>query len=177
MSALRNLALDAFSILLMLVGWAILMICLPVGSWSSVVLYNGIANGIVPLAVLGLFVFFRRKERSLDTKLLVVSNGGLAVLLVLVLGPVSIDRSLSLYLLNQIDRFNGAVTQIDVDRMISETYPDDMNVGIQRVVEQIHTGNLLDMPDGRIILTERGRTVIRVTNVIRKAFVLNPLPE
>ena len=54
MSALRNLALDALSILLMLGTWAILMIALPVGSWSAVVLYNGLANAILALAVLGI---------------------------------------------------------------------------------------------------------------------------
>jgi hypothetical protein len=98
-------------------------------------------------------------------------------LLVLVLGPVAIDRSLSLYLLNQIDRHDGAVTQGEVDKMIGETYPIDMKVRDQRVVEQINTGNLQRLPDGRLTLTERGRAVMRFTKFIRRAFGLNPLPE
>jgi hypothetical protein len=177
LSALKHLAFDTLSILTMLGLWAILMIVLPVGTWSDVVLYNGVGNACLALAALAFVVFAGRKQRSLDTKLLVISTGGLAVLLVLVLGPVAIDRSLSLYLLNQIDRHDGAVTQGEVDKMIGETYPIDMKVRDQRVVEQINTGNLQRLPDGRLTLTERGRAVMRFTKFIRRAFGLNPLPE
>ena len=157
--------------------WAFLMIVLPLGTWSDVVLYNGVGNACLATASLAFAVFVSRKQRSLDTKLLVVSTGGLTVLLVLVLGPVAIDRSLSLYLLNQIDLRDGAVTQREVDKMIGETYPIDMKVRDQRVVEQIKSGNLQSVSDGRLILTERGRAVIRLTSIIRRTFALNPLPE
>lgn len=174
---LRILALDAFSVLATLGFWVALMIVLPVGAWSDVVLYNGVVNALLAVALLALVVFARQKHRALDTKLLVVSNGGLVIILVLVLGPVAIDRSLSLYLLNQIDRHDGAVMRAEVDKMIAETYPIDMKVREQRVVEQINTGNLHRAPDGRLTLTERGRAIMRVTTFIRRTFGLNPLPE
>ena len=160
-----------------LVVWTVLMMVWPEAIRTGVVLYDGIILASLVSVIGAGLLFYLKRSDNYEVSLLLLSNGFVGLLLVLVLAPVAIDRSLSLYLLHKIEAQGGTVSTRQLDELIAKAYPAEMRVRQQRVVEQVTSGNLKALEDGRFQISENGRTVLQLTGIIRRIFRLNPLPR
>ncbi len=157
--------------------WTVLMMLWPETISTGVVLYDGIILATLVSIMGAVVLFYFKRNKNYETSLLLLSNGFVGLLFVLVLAPVAIDRSLSLYLLHKIEAQGGIVSKQQLDNFIAKDYPDEMKVRQQRVTEQVTSGNLEILPNGRFKISEGGQTVLQVTGIVRRVFRLDPLPR
>jgi hypothetical protein len=82
--------------------------------------------------------------------------------------PTIIDRSLSLYILEEISKNNEAGIKIDdLDMLISEKYMKDYRVKEMRIREQLASGTIYIAND-TIFLSKKGRVISRLTKAARE---------
>lgn len=175
MTLLKNLAIDVLISLSLLALWLICLLALPDILRTSVTLYDGLGAAIFSAALGGgLWLFFSKEDRR-EVVTVVIALAFMAQVSILVLGPVAIDRSLSLYLLHKISE-KTSVTEQEFNELISSKYPIELKAGQQRKIEQQKTGNLIITDEGKIQITKRGLLTLKITNVIRDIFRLNELP-
>ena len=72
--------------------------------------------------------------------------------------PTAVDRSLSVYLLHQLDEHDGALTLAEFDKAASITYFIDMDVVQVRINEQLATGSI-SMVGNNVVLTDKGKSM------------------
>ena len=87
-----------------------------------------------------------------------------------ILIPTAIDRSLSIYMLEQIDEKNGSLDLETFETQISKNYFYDMNVIKTRINEQIETGSI-DLKNNEISLTEKGKILLGIFNFVKSNFL------
>lgn len=175
MTLLRNLAIDILVSLFLLALWLICFLTLPDIFRTGVTFYDGLGAAIFSAALGGgLFLFFSNRDRREVVSLLIALTF-MTQISILVLGPVAIDRSLSLYLLHKISE-KESVTEQEFNELISSDYPIELKAGQQRKTEQQKTGNLIITDEGKIQITQRGLFTLKITNAIRDIFRLNELP-
>ena len=82
--------------------------------------------------------------------------------------PTIIDRSLSIYILEEIYKNNKAGIKIDdLDELISKKYMREYRVKEMRVSEQLASGTIY-IDNDTIFLTEKGRLISIVTTAARE---------
>jgi hypothetical protein len=155
--------------------WAALMALKPAILGTGVVFYDGILVALLATFLGGLALWVLKKPLDLFLRLLLLSNSLVIIMLFLVLGPVAIERSLSLFLLSEVRSRGGQVSEIQFESLVSHEYPQKMQVSEQRIREQIASGNLEKMLDGNLRITDGGYRVLAVTGWVRRIFGLRRL--
>lgn len=93
----------------------------------------------------------------------------------LVLLPVTVDRSISVYLLATIDRAEpGSYRSSSLQHQFIAGYVDDLHAIDRRIAEQKASGNLVVGPDGSLTLTAQGRRFLRMSRVVAELFHTDP---
>jgi len=92
----------------------------------------------------------------------------------LVLVPVTIDRSISVFLLARIEGRSGTLDAQALDALFRREYLGDMAQIDRRVAEQAKSGNIRVGRDGTIVITPQGRIFLRFSRVIAKGFGTDP---
>ncbi|MET0310045.1 MAG: hypothetical protein ABW023_15165 [Sphingomonas sp.] len=90
----------------------------------------------------------------------------------LVIFPVTIDRSISVFLLAEIEAHQGLDTP-ELQRLFVDRYVRDMAQIDRRVAEQALSGNIA-VENGHIRLTDRGRRFLALSRAIGTAFDTDP---
>ena len=129
---------------------------LPVG--GEILFYRGLVLATLTALALGTVLWLARRRLRVDlaTGLGAVLSSMAFNICFLVLFPVTVDRSISVFLLARIEAQQGMTTAQLQDRFASE-YLVGMDQIPRRVTEQQLSGNITVDPQGRIALTERGR--------------------
>ena len=159
-------AIAAFSLAVLL--FTFIQYFLPDGLSSGVILYDKFLSAMLALATIWVFYIRKRFVRSAQVILIILFAS--VSLNFILLGPVAMQRSLSLYLLQKISAQGGVATKDEMIYAISVQYPAEMDVYQQRLTEQIVSGNII-LEGNEIKLTNSGRAVLWISKIINRLFV------
>lgn len=174
-SVIRQLLLLAG---LTLFGFAIYVLLFWVGLAASIsiLFYRGVALAIaaaVLTGLVGLWLGRRTNDSSLPIAAAALSFSFNVCFLVLL--PVTVDRSVSVYLLSTIEQQQDA--GIDAERLQSafiDGYVINMGAINRRIDEQRKSGNIAVAPNGEVHLTQRGRHFMELSRLVAQLFGTDP---
>lgn len=134
----------------------------------GVLFYRGlVALAVTALALLVLSIWLLRKlARFLPLRADDAIGGAIVAACVLssvfVLGPVTVDRSISVFMLQQFESAGKPLTVEDVKDRFVKTYVVDWSQMDRRVKEQQVSGNLEPAGNGAWTLTAQGRRFMEI---------------
>jgi len=159
-------------------GFAVYVLLFWSGAAASIriLFYRGIILAIGAAIVTGIAALWPAR-RTRDSAL-PVAAAALSLsfnICFLVLLPVTVDRSVSVYLLSTIGREQGAgIDSTDLRRAFVDGYVVRMDAVGRRIDEQRTTGNVTVAPDGKIQLTSQGRRFMELSRIVARVFGTDP---
>jgi hypothetical protein len=158
---------------LTLFGFAIFVLLFWAGAGSSITIlfYRGVLLAFVAAVVTGIVAAWL--ARHSDDRSLAVAGASVSLafnICFLVLLPVTIDRSISVYLLSTIERQQDGVAPQALQSAFVDDYVVKMDAVDRRIDEQRRSGNLVVTPDGKVQLTDQGRRFIAFSRVVGRLF-------
>lgn len=115
----------------------------------------------------GLLYFFRTWPE--DTWIAAAVLAAAINVCFLVIFPVTIDRSITVYLLDQIARQDSGMTATEIEQQFIQQYVIDYSAINRRMNEQMASKNIY-FKDGNYIITEQGKSFLAVSNIIGEIF-------
>ena len=91
--------------------------------------------------------------------------------------PLNIDRSFSVWMLNQIsnqESLNKKTSVLSLKNQSAEFFSPDSGEIARRISEQIEIGNIVFITPNSVQLTSRGKLTTTLNHFISKFFLLNP---
>jgi hypothetical protein len=166
---LGALTLFGFGIYLLLF-WA------GIGSSISILFYRGVALALVAGIVTGLAAAWL--ARGSEDRSSPVAAAALSLsfnICFLVLLPVTVDRSVSVYLLSTIEQHQkGGITPSALEHAFIDGYVVRMGAIDRRVDEQRRSGNITVAPDGKVKLTPQGQRFMDFSRLVARLFRTDP---
>lgn len=140
----------------------------------KVVLYDSVLDAFLSVLI-SAFITYKRdtmlsRFEILLTKLLVLNS----LVLYCILVPTVLDRSISLYLLRELDTQGQNVTISELEEHARRHYMDDMHVIEQRIKEQVVSGTIEIENEAHVRLTFKGKIAAR-TSRFYKTYLLKNL--
>ena len=143
---------------------------------ADIVLTEGILlmTGFIPILVIVLFLLRTvREQPAMGVAIFLISF--LSMLTFNMTVPAVIDRSVTLYLMNNMDkRGDDGMTVAEVREEFLTTYFTEDYAMRKRLGEQTHTGNLEKITDNHYRITDRGRVVMTLIRWISYIYNLDP---
>jgi hypothetical protein len=127
----------------------------------------GVAQGILLGSLL------RRHPYKTYLLLSATSLALAANLIFLVVFPVTIDRSVSVYLLGQLSKNPKGMTEVELNERLIHQYVEQYQGVNRRMQEQISSGNV-QIAGERYLLTPQGRTFIQFCDSVIDIFGVDP---
>jgi hypothetical protein len=149
---------------------------LPLFHSISILFYRGILTGLCAALFLGVFIAIIAKRFRIDLSTAVgavIASLSLN-LCFLVLLPVTVDRSISVFLLARIEQEDGHLTTSALDRLFRDAYLTDLRQIDRRVSEQILSGNISVDATGHIRMTPRGHAFLAFSRYVAASFDTDP---
>ena len=146
----------------------------------SILFYRGLTElaAIAPVLLVGMILLVRHPWAA---RLLSARDAVAATLLAVslnltffVLGPVTVDRSVSVFMLSRLAEARAPLTAEDLRLAFAERYLDEWDQVGRRLREQIASGNVDRSSDDRYRLTAQGRSFIRTAQIISRVFGGDP---
>ena len=157
-------------------GLFVLLFWLGVGASITILFYRGIALALVAAFVIGVLSAWIGR-RSGDTSL-PIAAAALSLsfnICFLVVLPVTIDRSVTVYLLSTIERRQDAgVDSKALERAFVDGYVVKMGAVDRRLEEQAKSGNLTVGKDGKVSLTPQGQRFMQLSRIVARLFGTDP---
>ena len=163
---------------LTLLGFAIYVLLFWVGAGASIsiLFYRGIALAIgaaVVTGLVGVWLAKRTNDRSLPVAAAALSFSFNVCFLVLL--PVTVDRSVSVYLLSTIEQQQETgIDESNLQRAFINGYVVGMGAIDRRIDEQRKSGNIVVTPDGKVQLTAQGRRFMALSRLVSALFGTDP---
>ena len=173
-SSLRQLLLLAG---LTLLGFGIYVFLFWVGLAASIsiLFYRGVALALGAALIVGLVGSWGRRA---DDASLPIASAALSFsfnICFLVLLPVTVDRSVSVYLLSTIEQQqNSGIDADQLQRAFIEGYVVKMGAIDRRIDEQRKSGNITVAAGGQVHLTQRGRRFMALSRLVAQLFGTDP---
>lgn len=97
-----------------------------------------------------------------------------------ILVPVTVERSVSVYMLSYADESDTNFTKSDIENSFIDIYLKDFGAFDKRFDEQIETGTIEKVNDNEYRLNDRGRFIVRLFRFIANVFntdkkLVNPI--
>ena len=97
-----------------------------------------------------------------------------------ILVPVTVERSVSVYMLSYADESDTNFTKSDIENSFIDIYLKDFGAFNKRFDEQIETGTIEKVNDNEYRLNDRGRFIVRLFRFIANVFntdkkLVNPI--
>lgn len=164
--------------LLTLFGFALYVALFWVGAAASIgiIFYRGVLLAIVTCVIVGAAGAWLAR-RTGDTSLPVAAAAlSLSVnVCFLVLFPVTVDRSVTVYLLSRIERQQQAgMDAPQLQKAFVDGYVVKMGAIDRRIDEQRKSGNIDVAPDGKVRLTPQGQRFMAFSRTIATLFGTDP---
>lgn len=137
----------------------------------EILMYRGLllaaVAALVHMAILSLALGKRPGAAYLSVSAVALALAANVTFLVVL--PVTIDRSVSVYLLGQLARHEGGMTKDELDERLVHQYIDEYGAVARRMREQIISGNVARLGE-RYVLTAQGRQFIALSRFITDTF-------
>jgi hypothetical protein len=91
-----------------------------------------------------------------------------------VLGPVTVDRSMSVFMLSRLADASAPLTVEDLKVAFTDRYLREWDQISRRLKEQISSGNVDQTPEGSYRLTPQGRSFMKTARVMSRLFGGDP---
>jgi hypothetical protein len=146
----------------------------------SILFYRGLANlaAITPVLMLVMALLLRLPwPAGLLAGRDAVAAAVVAIALNLaafVVGPVTVDRSVSVFMLLRLAQAEAPVTAEDLRGDFATRYLREWDQVGRRLDEQIASGNIERTPDGRYRLTPQGRSFMATARTMSRLFGGDP---
>src|SRR5712671_1211497 len=146
----------------------------------SILFYRGLADfvAITPALVLLLALIVRLPWPSgMLAGRDVIAGAVVAISLNLtffVLGPVTVDRSMSVFMLSSLEEAHAPLTAEDLRGAFTLRYLREWDQISRRLEEQISSGNVDQTPEGSYRLTPQGRSFMRTARLMSRLFGGDP---
>jgi hypothetical protein len=161
-----------------LMGFALYVVLFWIGAGSAITIlfYRGVLLALAAAVVVGISsAWFARRagDESLPIAAAAVSLAFNICFLVLL--PVTVDRSISVYLLATIDgRQQGGITRKELEHAFVDRYVVKMGAIDRRIDEQRKSGNVRVTPDGKVHLTDQGKGFMSLSRIVARLFGTDP---
>lgn len=160
-----------------LAGFLIYLALFALGAAASVhiLFYRGVVLGLVAAAIvfIALALLLRGREPALVIAAAAVSSSVNICFLVLL--PVTVDRSVTVYLLSTIERqADAGMTPAALQQSFIQGYVVDMGAIGRRIDEQRRSGNISVAADGKVRLTAQGRRFMALSRLVARLFGTDP---
>jgi hypothetical protein len=146
------------------------------GSPITILFYRGIVLALVTAILVGIasaWIARRTRDSSLPIAAAALSLAFNICFLVLL--PVTVDRSISVYLLATIDsQQQGGIAAKELEHAFVDGYVVKMGTVDRRIDEQRRSGNISITPDGRVHLTDQGRRFMAFGRLVTRLFGTDP---
>jgi len=140
-----------------------------VGASMTILFYRGVALAIAAAVITGIITLW--PARRIGDSSLPLAAAALSLsfnICFLVLLPVTVDRSVSVYLLSTIER--RPMTAPELQRAFIDGYVVKMAAIDRRIDEQRKSGNIMVSPDGKVRLTKQGERFMTFSRVVARLF-------
>ncbi|MBR6476761.1 MAG: hypothetical protein IKS98_15140 [Lachnospiraceae bacterium] len=154
----------------------VLLIRMPLFKGMHVLMYRGIVMIIIAgILSAGLLVLFKkwRKIKWLSAKdvVLVFILTCSINMVFFTLIPVTVERSVSVFMLSYMDTYSDRTyTQDEVAEIFVEKYVNEYGAFEKRFDEQLTTGTIVQNPDGTYSITDKGRFIVKLFRLISDVF-------
>lgn len=136
----------------------------------SVLFYRGLLLALIAMALqLVLVSLFPALRRDPALILAALALSLAANVIVLVVVPVTLDRSVSVFLLGQLAKNPDGLAEEALEERLIEDYVIGFGAVERRMDEQTASGNV-EIVDGKYRLTAQGRRFIAISTPLAKAF-------
>lgn len=163
---------------LTLLGFAIyvLLFWAGVGSAMTILFYRGVALAIIAAVVVGLVALWPARRKSDSSLPIAAAALSLSFnICFLVLLPVTVDRSVSVYLLSTIEqRQDAGMTPDELQRAFIDGYVVKMGAIDRRIAEQRTSGNITVDASGKVRLTSQGEHFMAFSRLVARLFGTDP---
>ena len=88
----------------------------------------------------------------------------------LILVPVTVERSVSVYMLSTMDETGREYTREDMEMEFINVYVKDFGAFDKRFNEQIATGTIDKTSNGKYVINDRGRAMVKFFRIISNLF-------
>jgi hypothetical protein len=151
----------------------VLLFALGTAGGVQILFYRGVLLAMIAaVATVGaLALLLRGRDPSLAIAAGVASFSFNICFLVLL--PVTVDRSVTVFLLSTIDRQPG-LTEAELERTFVDRYVVGMRAMDRRITEQSLSGNIEVGPDGGVRLTPQGERFMGFSRAISTIFRTDP---
>lgn len=163
---------------LSLCGFAIYVLLFWAGAGASITIlfYRGAALAIIAATIIALAAIWLSR-RTGDTSL-PIAAAALSLsfnLCFLVLLPVTVDRSVTVYLLSRIEKQQRAgIAASELERAFIDGYVIKMGAIDRRIDEQSVSGNIETDAKGKVRLTRQGRRFMDLSRLVARIFSTDP---
>ena len=174
--------LDVFYGLAVIIAFALFIAATQVGLFDSVpiLFYRGLVDlgAIAPALILVLALILRLpwpagmlagRDAVIGAVVAISLN-----LTFFVLGPVTVDRSMSVFVLSSLAEAQAPLTSEDLKEAFTVRYLGEWDQIGRRLQEQISSGNVDQTPEGSYRLTPQGRSFMRTARVMSRLFGGDP---
>jgi hypothetical protein len=146
----------------------------------SILFYRGIAD-LVALAPVMFIVLLLVLRLPRAAQLLTARDAAAATLVAVslnltffVVGPVTVDRSVSVFMLSRLADAQSPLTAGDLRQAFAERYVGEWDQVGRRIQEQIASGNVEQPSEGHYRLTAQGESFMRTAQFISRVFGGDP---
>lgn len=163
---------------LTVLGFAIyvLLFWAGVGSAMTILFYRGVALAIIAAVAVGLVALWPARRKSDSSLPIAAAALSLSFnICFLVLLPVTVDRSVSVYLLSTIEqRQDAGMTPDELQRAFIDGYVVKMGAIDRRIAEQRTSGNITVDASGKVRLTSQGEHFMAFSRLVARLFGTDP---
>ena len=154
-------------------GFILYLLGFKIGLFSAedIIFYRGlkilIATLFIQWAMFSLVIFYFGKSNINIANALAVTMASFAInVTFLVIIPVTLDRSVSVFMLGYMNKVEHPIKRDELLSALQRIYIEKYEAVDRRVDEQIKSGNLILDERGDIVLTSRGKSFISASKKI-----------
>lgn len=158
-------------------GFVLFLLAFWLGAGSSITIlfYRGLVLAGIAALLTGIAAAWlgrRLRDPSLAISAAAVSFSLNVCFLVLL--PVTVDRSVTVYLLSTIQQREGGIAPQALEQAFVGGYVRDMHAIDRRIDEQRRSGNISVGKDGKVTLTRQGRRFMDFSRTVARLFGTDP---
>ncbi len=142
---------------------------------DSIIFYRGlkilIVTSVMQWGVLAAWSWFQWRSQVSMAHAFAVTMASVAFCSTfLIVIPVSLDRSVSVFLLGYMGNHPAPLSKHELEGVLVDKYVKEYQSIDRRMAEQIASGNIERTADGRYVLTARGKAFVNNSRRIASAF-------
>lgn len=157
-------------------GFMVLLIRLPLLKGMHVLMYRGIVMIVIAGILAALLLVLYRKWRKItwlsakDVVLVFILTCSINMVFFTLI-PVTVERSVSVFMLSYMDKYSDRTyTQDEVAEIFIDKYVNEYEAFEKRFDEQLTTGSIEQNADGTYSITDKGRFIVKMFRFISDVF-------